>query len=56
MLKGIAVGINYFNYCPCGDMDCFLMGDYEQGNVIAEQVEAKVEHDFINTPIYHIRD
>ncbi len=47
VLKGIAVGLNYPqpNYRPCGDLDCFLMGDYEQGNIIAEEVGAKVKRD-----------
>ncbi len=48
VLKGIAVGLNYPqpNYRPCGDLDCFLLGDYEKGNVIAENAGAKVERDF----------
>ncbi len=48
VLKGIAAGMNYPqpNYRPCGDLDCFLMGDYERGNVVAEQHGAKVERDF----------
>ncbi len=45
VLKGIAAGINYPEPLrrPCGDLDCFLMGDYERGNVIAESLGAKVE-------------
>ncbi len=48
VLKGIAVARNYPqpNYRPCGDLDCFLLGDYEQGNVIAENAGAKVVRDF----------
>ncbi len=48
VLKGVAAGCNYPqpNYRPCGDLDCFLMGDYEQGNLIAERLGAKVERDF----------
>ncbi len=47
VLKGIAAGLNYPqpNYRPCGDLDCFLMGSYEKGNVIAEMVGAKVKRD-----------
>ncbi len=48
VLKGIAAGLNYPNSYsrPCGDLDCFLMDAYEQGNVIAERAGAKVERDF----------
>ncbi len=48
VLKGIVVGCNYPqpNYRPCGDLDCFLMGDYEKGNIIAEKAGAKVKRDF----------
>ncbi len=48
VLKGIAAGICYPvpNHRPCGDLDCFLMGEYERGNVIAEAVGAKVARDF----------
>ncbi len=44
VLKGIAAGLNYPqpNYRPCGDLDCFLMGDYEKGNVVAEEAGATV--------------
>ncbi len=47
VLKGIAAGECYpvpFHR-PCGDLDCFLMGDYEKGNVIAESMGAKVVRD-----------
>ncbi len=48
VLKGIAAGMNYPvpNHRPCGDLDCFLMGDYERGNVVAEESGAAVERDF----------
>ncbi len=48
VLKGIATGRNYPqpNHRPCGDLDCFLMGDYERGNVVAEQHGANVKRDF----------
>ncbi len=48
VLKGIAAGTNYPvpNHRPCGDLDCFLMGDYERGNVIAQESGAAVERDF----------
>ncbi len=48
VLKGIAAGMNYPqpNHRPCGDLDCFLMGDYERGNVVAEEHGAKVKRDF----------
>ncbi len=48
VLKGIAAGMTYPepNRRPCGDLDCFLMGEYERGNVIAEEYGARVERDF----------
>ncbi len=48
VLKGISTGINYPDpkRRPCGDLDCFLMGGYERGNVIAEEHGARVERDF----------
>ena len=47
-LKGLALSQYYPvpNHRECGDLDCFLMGDYERGNVIAEEQGAKVERDF----------
>ncbi len=48
VLKGIAAGLNYPNpdRRPCGDLDCFLMGDYAKGNDVAEAVGAKVGKGF----------
>ncbi len=48
VMKGIAAGLNYPqpDHRPCGDLDCFLMGDYERGNVIAESAGAKVKRGF----------
>ncbi len=48
VLKGIVAGANYPqpNLRPCGDLDCFLMGDYEKGNAVAEKVGANVKRDF----------
>ncbi len=48
VLKGIAAGVNYPQplYRPCGDLDCFLMGDYEKGNVVAENLGIKVDRGF----------
>ncbi len=48
VLKGIAVGLNYPDPLrrPCGDLDCYLMGDYEKGNVLAETLGAHVEYEF----------
>ncbi len=45
VLKGIAAGVNYPEPLrrPCGDLDCFLMGGYENGNMLAESLGAKVE-------------
>ncbi len=44
VMKGIAAGLCYPNpnHRPCGDLDCFLMGRYEDGNIIAEENGAKV--------------
>lgn len=48
VLKGIASAVLYPkpNHRPCGDLDCFLMGDYEKGNKIAEENGAEVECDY----------
>lgn len=37
VLKGLAVGALYPvpAHRPCGDLDCFLCGDYERGNRLA---------------------
>ena len=48
VLKGFAVSRLYPvpEHRPCGDLDCFLCGDYERGNRVAEQVGAEVKRDF----------
>lgn len=48
VLKGLSVARLYPNplHRPCGDLDCFLMGDYEKGNVVAEQMGADVTRDY----------
>ena len=48
VLKGLAVAQYYPvpNHRPCGDMDCFLCGNYESGNQIAEQIGADVKRDY----------
>ena len=48
VLKGRAVSRLYpvSEHRPCGDLDCFLCGDYERGNRVAEQVGAEVKRDF----------
>lgn len=45
VLKGIACSVTYPkpNHRPCGDLDCFLMGDYERGNNIAVKNGGKFE-------------
>lgn len=45
VLKGIVAAQYYpiHNHRPCGDLDCFLMGEYEKGNQIAKDLGAKVE-------------
>ena len=39
VLKGFAISHLYPqpNHRPCGDFDCFLMGQYEFGNLLAER-------------------
>lgn len=48
VLKGFAISALYpkSNHRECGDLDCFLCGDYERGNQLAEKLGAKVERDF----------
>ena len=55
VLKGIASGTLYPNpyHRPCGDLDCFLMGEYDRGNTIAAEIGAQLKgHD---TKHSHIR-
>ncbi len=44
VLKGIAAGLNYPQpyHRPCGDLDCFLLGKYELGNIVAKDAGAIV--------------
>lgn len=48
VLKGLAVSRLYPvpAHRPCGDLDCFLCGAYEQGNRAAEAAGAEVRRDF----------
>lgn len=48
VLKGFAISELYPipNHRECGDLDCFLCGDYERGNQLAEALGAKVRRDF----------
>ncbi len=48
VLKGIAVSMYYPvpSHRECGDLDCFLGKDYEKGNMLAENVGAKVRRDY----------
>ncbi len=45
VLKGIALGECYPNplHRPCGDFDCYLMGDYAKGNELVQKAGAEVE-------------
>lgn len=47
VLKGFALSRYYPNpkHRECGDFDCYLLGDFEQGNRIAEKLGAKVRFD-----------
>lgn len=48
VLKGLAVSRLYPvpEHRPCGDLDCFLCGEYERGNRLAELAGAEVECGF----------
>ena len=48
VLKGLAVAEYYprANHRPCGDLDCYLMGEYERGNQICETIHADVKRDY----------
>ncbi|MBQ3186860.1 MAG: nucleotidyltransferase family protein [Alistipes sp.] len=48
VLKGFALAACYPvpKHRECGDLDCFLCGDYERGNRVAEEMGAAVERDF----------
>ncbi len=54
VLKGIASAVLYPkpNHRPCGDLDCFLMGEYERGNNVA--VEHGAEYKGCDTKHAHI--
>ena len=55
VLKGIAIAMLYpkASHRPCGDLDCFMMGDYEKGNTIAPEIGAVYEG--CDTKHSHIR-
>ena len=44
VFKGLSIARLYPNakHRPCGDMDCFLMGDFEKGNRLAPEIGAVV--------------
>lgn len=48
VLKGFAAAADYPTpeHRPCGDLDCFLPGAYEEGNRLAERFGAAVKRDF----------
>lgn len=48
VLKGFAAAADYPipEHRPCGDLDCFLPGTYEEGNRLAERFGAAVKRDF----------
>lgn len=47
VLKGFALSCYYPNpkHRECGDFDCFLLGDFEQGDRVAEELGATVRFD-----------
>lgn len=48
VLKGFAIAGYYPKpeHRECGDLDCFLGGDYERGNCVAEAIGAKVTREY----------
>ena len=48
VLKGFAIAGYYPKpeHRECGDLDCFLGGDYERGNYVAEAIGAKVTREY----------
>lgn len=48
VLKGFSAAADYPipEHRPCGDLDCFLPGAYEEGNRLAERFGAAVKRDF----------
>ncbi len=48
LLKGLGLSLYYPkpNHRPFGDLDCYLYGAYEKGNVVAEEAGATVKRDF----------
>lgn len=56
VLKGRAIGSYYpFPFLrECGDFDCYLFGDFEQGNLVAEKSGMKVNRDYYkDSAIYY---
>lgn len=47
VLKGFAISQYYHipRHRECGDFDCYLMGEFERGNIIASKLGAKVRFD-----------
>lgn len=48
ILKGQANGLYYPNplHRDCGDIDCYLLGEFEKGNSIIKSLEIKVDEDW----------
>jgi len=48
VLKGFSAARRYPvpSHRPCGDLDCYLSGDYERGNCVAERAGAVVHRDY----------
>lgn len=57
VLKGFAVSAVYPipSHRECGDLDCYLCGSYEQGNVIAEKQGGRVERDYYKHSHIHYK-
>lgn len=57
VLKGLALAGYYPRpeHRECGDLDCFLGADYEQGNQVAEEMGAKVTRDYYKHSHIHLQ-
>lgn len=57
VLKGFAIA-NYYpkpEHRECGDLDCFLGGEYERGNCLAESLGAKVTREYYKHSIIYYK-
>lgn len=57
VLKGFAIAGYYpkSEHRECGDLDCFLGGEYERGNCLAESLGAKVTREYYKHSIIYYK-